>query len=313
MAVIRGIVVQADGREAVVLTRSGEFKRIRTRRPVLPGAEIEERVWTADLLSATAAVLVLFMLTWGIIDFFTVCAYASVEAMPGVELGINRWQVVVTATALNDEGAQLLANLSLRGRGAGTAVRTVIQEAVAQGTEIDQVIIAVVPVTGAGRGLQSGIMTQLQAAAEQALHAEGNWGAAVRAVKATAEERERARENRQGVGSYHLQHSVPAGKSVGQGRLPGSPPGQAGRVQGEPPGGKSPAGPPAPDNGSGAAPSPPSGTSNAAGQQPAAALSGQAGTRSATGAGQGGQDVLAPGKTHRVQPQKKAAGRGRGE
>ena len=207
MAVIKGVVVESRGREAVILTRDGEFRKIRVKAPVEVGEEIERRQWCREILLYSAAAVVLFLFSIQIASFFTVCAYASVEINPGIEMGFNRWERVVTTRGLDKEGENLLETLNLRGYKVDKAVELVIAQSTARGyitPDKGEVVMAVVPLNQTGEKVGQELVPRLQDRAVQVVEDKGISPEVVRAVKASPQDREQALEKSTGPGTYLL-------------------------------------------------------------------------------------------------------------
>lgn len=133
MARISGIVMENENGKAVIMTPRGEFQRIMIDRHL----EVGEVYHGRSMLPwkyAVAAVLIL-ALSLGTVDFFSVKAYAQVS--DSLELGINRWNLVVTTRALNDQGTAMLQQTKITGKKVDTAVEEIATQALTNG-ELEQ-------------------------------------------------------------------------------------------------------------------------------------------------------------------------------
>lgn len=65
----------------------------------------------------------------GVKLYFDETAYVGIDVNPSVELGINRFDIVVSATALNVDGEALLKEVSITGKSYGNAVETLTSSA----------------------------------------------------------------------------------------------------------------------------------------------------------------------------------------
>jgi hypothetical protein len=100
-------------------------------------------------------------------------AYVTIDINPSLELGVNRWDRVVTATPLNDDGRLLLDELEWRGR----PVTDVVFDAVRIAAELgylnperegaEGVIIVAAAPAGPGRVLSPGLTKQLDRILEE--------------------------------------------------------------------------------------------------------------------------------------------------
>jgi len=157
MAVIKGIVLERRDNGAVILTRSGRFRFVGLKKK-LPevGAEIQCREWGQDLLWYGAAVAVLFFLMFQVALFMAPAMYLTVEGKPGIKLGVNRFGLVVKASATNESGDSVLEQVPMKGRRAESALREMVDEALTQGIFKDsgqEVTLVMVPVNQAGERL----------------------------------------------------------------------------------------------------------------------------------------------------------------
>ncbi|MHB1125462.1 MAG: anti-sigma factor domain-containing protein [Bacillota bacterium] len=124
----QGVVMEIKGKKAIILTTDGEFIQ-RQFTGALPqvGEEVTLGSNRSNLLIwgrwAVAAVLLLLFLTPPAVrtitnvagGFEVATAYVTVDINPSVELAVDRKDRVVDAKALNDDGKQLLQDLSLQG------------------------------------------------------------------------------------------------------------------------------------------------------------------------------------------------------
>lgn len=79
---------------------------------------------------ALAAACVLLFFTAGIFGYSWVQApvsYVSIDVNPSVELALNRFDKVVSAAAYNEEGEEILQDLSLRGKAYTEAIDAIIE------------------------------------------------------------------------------------------------------------------------------------------------------------------------------------------
>lgn len=117
----------------------------RVRRPGLP------------LCAAACACLLLFFGGW---SYFTPTAQISIDINPSIELGINRFDRVVTVAGFNEEGEKLSDTLDVRHQDYAAAVERLLeQETIAALLSDDEVMtITVIGPDGAQTGkLLSGI------------------------------------------------------------------------------------------------------------------------------------------------------------
>lgn len=83
--------------------------------------------WAGQRLALAAACALLLALGIGSWLYFTPTASISIEVNPWIELGVNRFDRVVSVEGRNDDGAALADTLDLRFMDCAQAVRTVLE------------------------------------------------------------------------------------------------------------------------------------------------------------------------------------------
>ncbi|MDD4803109.1 MAG: hypothetical protein PHF24_09255 [Syntrophomonas sp.] len=138
----KGIVLEVGEKWAIVLTQQGKYKRIKTKDFLQVGEIWQEP--TGYLMRYALVAAILLVLLGAGFSFLPVTAYAQISS--GVELGLNRWEMVVTTRPLNDEGSQLLQEVSLKGKTLEKAVEVIVDKTLAK-SDADNKDIAVNVVT----------------------------------------------------------------------------------------------------------------------------------------------------------------------
>ena len=124
MARIKGIVMENNNSQVVILTPQGEFQRIKINKPI----EVGEFYYGPSISpwKYILVAVVILALTMGTIDFFTVRAYAQVSS--SLELGVNRWDRVVTARALDHKGEEILQQSNFTGKKVDKVVEVIVDK-----------------------------------------------------------------------------------------------------------------------------------------------------------------------------------------
>lgn len=123
-----GVVLEINGPIAVVLDGSGSFRTVPAvigwcAGDVVPlAAPRRKAAWTLPLAACLAAAL----LGSGGFLWLDQTSLVSLDVNPSVELGLNRFERVVSVTARNDEGAELLSVANVAGKTAGEAVEELL-------------------------------------------------------------------------------------------------------------------------------------------------------------------------------------------
>lgn len=167
MAIKKGVVLEIEGPEAIVLTDRGEFERIPLgRRQLDIGMEITlpsrrrssllfGRAWTG-WVAGVAAVLMLM----AIVPLLSqvqqsdgeVVAYVHIDINPSIELAVNDNEKVVAAEPFNNDGRRILSEVRVVGQDMEEAVAHITEQAVEDGfinkSAKNAVMIALTPASG---------------------------------------------------------------------------------------------------------------------------------------------------------------------
>lgn len=154
----RGILLEKEGHRAVVLTASGEFRRVTLPlgNPAL-GDEIEFAEtraggWLSRSLTVAAAAAMLLLLPVGYQAWALAqpVAFVTVDINPSIQLTLNKRDQVLHAEGLNADGLQLLQQVEWKHRSVAEVVEAITIQAMADGkldpvSESGTVLVAVVP------------------------------------------------------------------------------------------------------------------------------------------------------------------------
>jgi hypothetical protein len=66
-------------------------------------------------------------------SYFTVTAYVDIDVNPSMELALNRYGRVISVSAYNDDGTNVLARIPVKNKEYGEALRLLVDEMYAQG------------------------------------------------------------------------------------------------------------------------------------------------------------------------------------
>ncbi len=128
MSKAQGIVLESGRGWAVIMSEDGRYQKVKSAQPLYAGEYYYGR--QRPMLRYGIAAAVLLALLAGTADFFNVVTYASLS--PGIELGINRWERVVSVKTEGDQAAQVISHLNISGQPAAAAVGAVVGEMVAR-------------------------------------------------------------------------------------------------------------------------------------------------------------------------------------
>ncbi|AVX21473.1 Anti-sigma factor N-terminus [Carboxydocella sporoproducens DSM 16521] len=174
----KGVVLEIEGKQAIVLGPGGEFRTIRLHKPVEIGEEIElgpEKVavftsWRHWLGAVAAVFLVLALLPfwqqWNQPNLGPVVTYLSLDINPSFQLGLDDQNRVVEEQGLNQEAKELLASTPIHGLAAAEAVNRLTRAAEAAGylgkNGSPQIILAVASRQGEAKAAQVAALLRQQ-------------------------------------------------------------------------------------------------------------------------------------------------------
>jgi hypothetical protein len=158
----QGIIMELQGRKAIVMTPSGEFIQIKKVKPEWKvGEQIQfspqsmpQWALTMRWTAAAAALFLIFMVG---IPWMTagtskaVAAYVTLDINPSIELSINEDEEVIGVDGINQDGEKLLDSLDLVGDDLIKATSSIMVEAQKQGfisSDGGDVVITTVIVEG---------------------------------------------------------------------------------------------------------------------------------------------------------------------
>lgn len=153
---IKGIVMESQNGEAVIMTSQGEFKRVKINKPVETG-DIYIETFLASWKYAAAAVIIL-ALSLGIVDFFSVKAYAQIS--PSVEIGVNRWHIVVSTHSLDATGEEIVGQSQLIGHKVEVATERIVDQSLQNGTLEEEALPQQFQVHSTGTGKEDEVFIQ---------------------------------------------------------------------------------------------------------------------------------------------------------
>lgn len=135
--VVKGIVMEIAASSAFLMTDDGEFVKVKKpSHSISLGDEItstvimDRRKNNMLRYTAIAAAIIILLVPFAYFrEAYATVAYVNVDINPSIELGINKYNSVNDAKALNSDGADLLKNISLKGMDIKNAINSVISKA----------------------------------------------------------------------------------------------------------------------------------------------------------------------------------------
>ena len=117
---MKAVVVEIKGRYVAALSNDGCVSKIRNKDYTVGQViEIKEQetkkparivAWVA---SAAAAIVLIRAGAWA---YFTPYTYVSLDVNPSIEYSVNRFDRVLSVSAVNGDGTEILKNLDLKNK-----------------------------------------------------------------------------------------------------------------------------------------------------------------------------------------------------
>jgi hypothetical protein len=146
---MKTVIVELRGKYAAALSDDGRVRRIVNKNYTV-GQIIQIEAdkpsnlrLMARAVSAAAAVLLLSSSAWA---YYTPYCYVSLDINPSIEYSLNRFDRVLSYSAVNEDGAKIVSDLRLRNKNINDAVALTIQKIADDGyltqDEIGNIMIA---------------------------------------------------------------------------------------------------------------------------------------------------------------------------
>lgn len=107
---MRGVVVEIEGNEMIVVDKEGHFKKLKYVEGYRIGQEIDLRIIPmakykpiVQRMAAVAAIFII-VLGFGLYSYYSPYSYISMDINPSVEIVLNRYERVLDVQPLNDDG-----------------------------------------------------------------------------------------------------------------------------------------------------------------------------------------------------------------
>lgn len=133
---MKGIVVEINQRDAVILAEDGLFTKVRNEKYEIGQTILIKKnrkasaKWIAGAASMVAAAAIC---TTGAYAYYTPTDYVSLDVNPSVEYSINLFDRILSVKAVNDDGKELLSDLDLNNKTIEDGVRETLDKLIADG------------------------------------------------------------------------------------------------------------------------------------------------------------------------------------
>jgi len=218
MKQLKAVVLDKKGSTVTILAADGSFQKVRYRRPVEIGAEIEiaevqqrQPLWR--IMASAAAVFLLALigsLSWSSYQGTTAVAMISVDINPRLQLTIDQQGRVLQFESLNPDAERVLAGLQLKGEPWNQALTDIIEQSVTLhylNTDHSWVLVGYSPVK-AGNELPKGVTSDdIVQRLESAAQAQG-LEPKIAVYQLSAEDQTKANKQGLTLGEYALMNTA---------------------------------------------------------------------------------------------------------
>ncbi|MFD1676919.1 anti-sigma factor domain-containing protein [Alicyclobacillus fodiniaquatilis] len=154
-----GMVMEIEGKRAIVMTNDGQFRRIRLREATEVGAFVPLRSLPSSswhLRATVASVAAVVVILVGVLHAVLIAppeveayAYVSLDINPSVSLDLSPHLTVLRADGLNAHGKSLLRSIHVRGKSLDKAISMIVGQTVKTGLlpQNDTIIVAAASAT----------------------------------------------------------------------------------------------------------------------------------------------------------------------
>ena len=115
---MRAVVTQIQGKFAAILSEDGRIEKITNKNYVIGQViEMKENVKAKKHIAAwvaSAAAIVLVALGGTAYAYYSPYYYVSLDVNPSIEYTLNRFDRVLTAKAVNEDGTEILKEVDLK-------------------------------------------------------------------------------------------------------------------------------------------------------------------------------------------------------
>ncbi len=139
---MRGIVAEVNGKNAIILTPDGSFRKVKATASWIVGSEVDLEQparnikvirRAARISSIAAAALLVLGIGYGAYTYATPYSYVDIDINPSIELTANVYDRIIKAEALNEDGTSLLESQRLKNARLQEGVAQILSVAVEQG------------------------------------------------------------------------------------------------------------------------------------------------------------------------------------
>lgn len=147
---MRGIVVEKENGHAIILTKKGEFIKVKDKREFAVGDEyipnnnyrfasntflnrdskfgkVIPLIYNKKVVAVAASFALVFGVSTAAYGYVSPSKYVNIDINPSVELVANRYNKIIKVKALNEDGTKIIEDLALKNKSITEAVNLVVE------------------------------------------------------------------------------------------------------------------------------------------------------------------------------------------
>lgn len=134
---MKAVIVDFKGRDAIVLSKDGQFLKVRNKGKMKVGCEVDIPLENMGLRHGyiikvvTAAAVFILTLTagYGVYSYSTPYSYINIDINPSVEIVANKYDRILRVEAINGDGTEILKDGNFKNKKVDSAVEEIIKKA----------------------------------------------------------------------------------------------------------------------------------------------------------------------------------------
>lgn len=133
---MKGIIVEKKNGYAILLTKEGQFEKVKDKTEYSIGGEYDIRnnyFINKKFASVAASVALVLGMSTAAYGYVTPSEYVTIDINPSVELVVNMFNKVIKVKPLNNDGTKVVENLALNNKNLQEAVNLVVKSAKEEG------------------------------------------------------------------------------------------------------------------------------------------------------------------------------------
>lgn len=135
---MKAVVVEVKNGHVVALSENGVFKTVKNRNYVVGEVLImkennSKKISMKFIITMASAIAIIVLGSVGAYAYYTPVSYVSLDVNPSVEYSVNRFDRVLKAKGVNEDGKQLIEDLNLNGKSIDEAISQTVDTLIDNG------------------------------------------------------------------------------------------------------------------------------------------------------------------------------------